>query len=274
MPSPADFVHSHRPPEATDESLVRFVFRDGQNLLVDPEQPDRLLVAGDFAKCLSVPLGCFGGRPCVVVEAPADASAPDGLEFLALRSLHGTMDEALRNLAGGGFQLLHWQRTHRFCGACGTATEPKRDERALACPSCGLLIFPRIDAAIIVGICRGDRLLLAHNQRFRGNMHSLIAGFVEVGETLEQTVAREVREEVGISVGRIRYFGSQSWPFPSTIMLGFTADHAGGELHPDGTEIVSADWFARDKLPEIPGSGSISRRIIDAFVAGDFGVAE
>jgi NAD+ diphosphatase len=152
---------------------------------------------------------------------------------------------------------------------CGTPTEARTNERALVCPACGQLNFPRIDPAVIVGILRDDRLLLAHNRRFRGNMHSLIAGFVEVGETLEQCVAREIREEVGIDVDQIRYFGSQSWPFPSTIMLGFVARHAGGELCPDGDEIVSGDWFARDALPEIPGQGSISRRIIDAFVNGD-----
>ena len=126
MQNPLGFAHSPEPPEPTDEALVRFVFRDGQNLLVDPEQPDRLLVATAFADCPSVPLGCLGGRACLAVEAPADAATPDGLGFLALRSLYGGMDEALRNLAGGGFQLLHWQRTHRFCGVCGTATEPKR----------------------------------------------------------------------------------------------------------------------------------------------------
>lgn len=269
MTGPLDFVPCHTLPDSAAEPHVRFVFRDGQNLLVDPTQPDRLLDALDFAEHPAVPLGRLAGRPCVAIAVEADTPPPAGLEFVGLRALHGVMDEHLRSLAGGGFQLLHWRRTHRFCGACGTPTTAKTDERALVCPSCGQLAFPRIDSAIIVGICRGDQLLLAHNRRFRGNMHSLIAGFVEVGETLEQTVAREVREEVGIDVDRIRYFGSQTWPYPSTIMLGFVAHYAGGELRPDGEEILSADWYSRDALPEIPGPGSISRRIIDAFVTGE-----
>jgi NAD+ diphosphatase len=264
-----DFVHAHELPDPAAEPPIRFVFRDGQNLLVDPGDPDRLLDAIDFAEHPAVPLGRLAGRPCVAVTVPAETAAPAGLEFLGLRALHGVMDEGLRTLAGGGFQLLHWRRTHRFCGACGTENQDKPGERALACPNCGQLAFPRIDPAVIVGIRRDDRLLLAHNRRFRGNMHSIIAGFVEVGETLEQSVAREIREEVGIEVRNIRYFGSQSWPFPSTIMLGFTAEHASGELTPDGDEILTADWFERDRLPEIPGHGSISRRIIDAFVNGD-----
>jgi NAD+ diphosphatase len=264
-----DFVHAHELPDPAAEPPIRFVFRDGQNLLVDPSDPDRLLDAIDFAEHAAVPLGLLAGRPCVAVTVPAGTPAPDGLDFLALRALHGVMDEGLRTLAGGGFQLLHWQRVHRFCGACGTQNEKKSGERALVCPSCGQLAFPRIDPAVICGIRRGDRLMLAHNRRFRGTMHSLIAGFVEVGETLEGAVAREIREEIGIEVKNIQYFGSQSWPYPSTIMLGFVAEHASGELTPDGDEIVTADWFERDQLPEIPGPGSISRRIIDAFVNGD-----
>ena len=144
----------------------------------------------------------------------------------------------------------------------------KADERALSCPACGRLAFPRIDAAIIVGVLRGERLLLAHNRRFRNNLHSLIAGFVEVGETLEGTVAREVREEVGHRGRHHPLLREPELAFPSTIMLGFVAEHAAGELRPDGDEIAAADWFARGQLPEIPPPGSISRRIIDAFAAG------
>ena len=197
MEARLDFVGSPEPPPPGEPLLVRFVFREGQNLLVDPARPDRLLAAPEFADLPMVPLGRLCGRPCVAVEAPAAAAAPEGLAFVGLRSLHGGMDEGLRNLAGGGFQLLHWRRTHRFCGACGTPTVAKADERALSCPACGHLAFPRIDAAIIVGVRRGERLLLAHNRRFRNNMHSLIAGFVEVGETLEEAVATyEVRERL------------------------------------------------------------------------------
>ena len=140
-------------------------------------------------------------------------------------------------------------------------------DRALACPSCRNTIYPRISPAVIVAITSGGRLLLARSGRFPGQrMFSVIAGYVEPGETLEDCVRREIREEVGLEVRRIRYFGSQAWPFSGSLMVGFTAEHAGREITVDGREILEADWFAPDRLPEIPGKISIARELIDWFV--------
>jgi NAD+ diphosphatase len=139
-------------------------------------------------------------------------------------------------------------------------------ERAKVCPKCGYLAYPRIAPAIIVAILNGDKILLAHNRNFRNNIYSLIAGYVEPGETFEQCVAREVGEEVGIRVKNIKYFGSQPWPFPYSIMVAFTAEYDGGEITPDGFEIVDAGWYSHDNLPFIPAKGSVARKLIDLYI--------
>jgi len=164
-------------------------------------------------------------------------------------------------------QIVNWDHTHQFCGQCGTPTVYRTAERARECPSCGLLSFPRVSPAIIVLVERGRQFLLARNHRFPPGRYSIIAGFVEPGETLEQAVAREIREEVGIQVSQIRYFGSQPWPFPHSLMVGFTAQYAGGEIHIDPAELEDAGWFTPDKLPDLPDRISISRRLIDWFLA-------
>jgi NAD+ diphosphatase len=162
--------------------------------------------------------------------------------------------------------MLEWDRGNRFCGACGAPLAMRSDVRAKECTACGRLVFPRISPAIIVAIERGARLLLARSARFAEELYSVLAGFVEPGETLEEAVYREVKEEVGITVKNIRYFGSQPWPFPDSLMVGFTAEYDAGEIAIDGEEIVAARWFAADQLPSIPGPISIARRLIDAFI--------
>lgn len=164
-------------------------------------------------------------------------------------------------------QLVEWERTHRFCGRCATPTEPAMGERARRCPTCGLLAFPRLAPAIITLIERDDgRALLARGRTFPIPMYSCIAGFVEPGETLEQAVHREVREEVGVALDNVRYWASQPWPFPHSLMLGFTAEWAGGEIVIDEAEIVDAKWFSADDLPPIPPGISIARRLIDDWI--------
>ena len=144
--------------------------------------------------------------------------------------------------------------------------EEQSADRSKRCPACGLVSYPRISPAVIVAITRGDRLLLAANRRHAGAMYSVLAGFVEPGESLEECVHREIREEVGLEVTDVRYFGSQSWPFPNSLMVAFTAAHAAGEIAVDPEELVEARWFAPGELPPIPGCGTISRRLIDGFV--------
>jgi NAD+ diphosphatase len=167
------------------------------------------------------------------------------------------------------YHILQWRKDSAFCGACGSVNGDAPEELARLCPVCGRLEFPRISPAIIVLVIRDDgRVLLAHNKKFNNNVYSLIAGFTEAGENLETTVAREVEEEVGLQVRDTRYAGSQPWPFPNSLMIGFTTRYAGGGIRPDGEEIVDARWFGRDSLPELPGKGSVSRYIIDRWIEG------
>jgi NAD+ diphosphatase len=166
---------------------------------------------------------------------------------------------------------MEWDRTHQFCGRCGAPMERVPNERAKKCTVCGLTNYPRLSPAIIIAVTRmieGEkRILLARNHRFPAGRYSVLAGFVEPGESLEECAAREVMEEVGIEIGNIRYFGSQPWPFPNSLMLGFTADYQVGDFHLEDAEIAEAGWFSANNLPNLPQKPSIARQLIDAFVA-------
>lgn len=195
-------------------------------------------------------------------DLPADHFLSD------LRSLHGRLSDAEWNIAGRATQLLDWQRDHRFCGRCGRETEPAPNMRAMRCPHDGTTAFPRLSPAVIVLIERADgRCLLGRNGLWDIPMYSTLAGFVEPGETLEDTVHREVFEEVGVRVRDIRYFGSQPWPFPNSLMLGFVAEYDGGEISVDGEEVVDAGWFAPDELPMTPPTMSIAGQLIADWIA-------
>jgi NAD+ diphosphatase len=211
-------------------------------------------------------IGTFAGVACFALDMPDEAPAPEGHAFLGLRPLATRLPEGLFAAAGRAVQIVEWDRTHRFCGRCATPTVDAEGERAKLCPSCGLLAFPRLSPAVIVRVTRGDEILLAHGTRFPARIFSVLAGFVEPGESLEGAVVREIEEEVGIRVGRVRYFGSQPWPFPHSLMIGFTAEHESGELAPDPAEIVEAGLFTADAMPPLPPPYSIARRLIDTFV--------
>ena len=190
-----------------------------------------------------------------------------GWRFAGLRSLFFTLPEPLLALAARAFQIVEWDRTHRYCGRCGTPTRDKPGERAKECPACGHVAYPRVSPAMMVLVTRGRELLLARAHRFPPRMYSALAGFVEPGETIEDCIRREVREEVGIEVAGITYFASQSWAFPHSLMIAYTAEYAGGELAPDDHGDRRRAWFALDAVPELPPSVSIARRLIDATVA-------
>ena len=210
-------------------------------------------------------LGRYDGLPCHAVDL-ADESLPAGMDFKDLRQVYGLLEEDLFVLGGRAVQIVEWDRTHQYCGRCGSRTQTKETERAKVCPRCGLHSFPRLSPAIIVAVERGDEVLLARSAHFPQGMFSVLAGFVEPGETIEECVVREVKEEVGITVGNVRYFGSQPWPFPNSLMLGFTAEYVDGELELDPTEIAEAGWFRANSLPSIPGRISIAGRMIRWFV--------
>jgi len=209
-------------------------------------------------------LGLLAGRACWGVDVDDHADAAPG--FAPLMRLYGAIPDDQWTVAGRAVQLVEWERTHRFCGRCGTATEVAPGERAKRCPSCGLLAYPRLAPAVITLVERGDEVLLARGRQFPMAMYSCLAGFVEPGETLEEAVRREVREEVGIELAEARYVASQPWPFPHSLMIGFTATWAGGEIVCDPTEIADAGWYRVDALPMIPPRMSIARSLIDAWI--------
>jgi len=217
-------------------------------------------------------LGRLDGRHCYAVEVAEDAPPPEGMTFEGLRQVYGRLDEDLFWLAGRAVQIVDWDRSHQFCGRCGARTVTRTAERANECPQCGLLHFPRLAPAIIVLVERGNQMLLAKSRRFPTVMYSTLAGFVEPGETLEEAVIREVKEETGVTVSNVRYFGSQPWPFPHSLMIGFTAKYAGGEISLDDAEIEDANWFTIDNLPPLPGKISIARKLIDSFLEKQGGV--
>lgn len=210
-------------------------------------------------------LGRYDGRPCYAVDL-AEETVPNGMDFKDLRQAYGSMEEDLFVLGGRAVQVVEWDRTHQYCGRCGSKTFTKDNERAKACPECKLMNFPRLSPAVIMAVEKGDELLLARSAHFPTGMFSVLAGFVEPGETIEECVVREVKEEVGVTVGNVRYVASQPWPFPNSLMLGFTAEYIEGDLNLDPAEIAEAGWFTADALPSIPGRISIARRLIDRFL--------
>jgi len=211
-------------------------------------------------------LGALADETYFAAACPDQWAAPTGKTFQSIRRLFDRLPEPVMRLAGRAYELVTWDRTTRYCGVCGAATRRKSEELAKVCPDCGQELFPQVAPAVIMAVVKGDRLLLARSPRFPREMYSVLAGFVEPGETLEECVRREVREEVGIEVDQIEYFGSQPWPFPNSLMVGFTARHAGGEIAIDGREIIEADWYDAASLPGIPSRVSIARQLIDWFV--------
>jgi NAD+ diphosphatase len=242
---------------------------------------DALLVAGGDAS-IALPaeppagqelvLGSLGDRACVAVDCN-DRPPPELLRAVGLRELYGLFRAECWAIASVAVQIVVWDRQHRFCGRCATATERRTYERSRYCPNCGLSAYPRITPAIIVLVTRGEHeelALLAWGRRARGRHYSTLAGFVEPGEELEQTVRREVFEETAIEVTGIQYFGSQPWPFPHQLMLGFRARWAAGEIRVQESELVEARWFLPDEVDQVTasrGDFSIAGRLIDAWIA-------
>lgn len=252
---------------------VWFVFRGGDVLVLASGDDRRVLPSSsDLLRWALQPgrtsfLGRLAGTGVFAAELPVDVPAPEQTMFRGLRAMYGLVDDQVFALAGRAFQILEWQRNHQFCGRCGTPTEQAPGERAKRCPACGLLSFPRLSPAVIVLVERGDDVLLARHTRSTDGMYALLAGFVEPGESIEEAICREIREETGIEVDRLAYFGSQPWPFPHQLMIGFTAQYAGGEIEVDGTEIADARWFSAHAMPKVPARLSIARRLIDAYAA-------
>jgi NAD+ diphosphatase len=270
---PAGYAPAIQPPVEAPGNSLWFVFRGAELLVTAPptvalphcNHPNNL---GMMAQRIQY-LGVLGQQHCFAAGLAADVVAPQGWVWQGLRGLFGALDDAQFALAGRALQIVEWDRTHQYCGACGVATVARTSERSRECPACGLVVYPRLAPAVMGLVRRGRELLLARSPRFAKGMYSALAGFVEPGETLEQCLEREVYEEVGIRVCKVRYFASQPWPFPHSLMIAFFADHESGEIRIDGAEIEDARWFDvenLENLPRLPARISIARRLIDAAI--------
>lgn len=281
MHTPSGFTPGHALPDTLPEDALVFAF-SGTRLLVAgsedarPADTTRLPTWNEFLafgrSADAHFLGELAGRACVAVHLdPAGTRSPlappDGWRLSGLRPLFFALPEEIVALAGRAFQIVEWDRTHRFCGHCGTPMRTRPGERARECPSCGHTAYPRVSPAMMVLVTRGRELLLARANRPGNTMFSALAGFVEPGETIEDCIHREVREEVGLEVAEPVYFGSQSWAFPHSLMIAFTAEYAGGEIRPDVAEIAEAHWFTPENMPKRPPSLSIAWRLIDSTAA-------
>ncbi len=279
-PTGYTFHSAVTPPADANTPAYWFVFQEN-NLLVRANGDGATVLQSTAPDNMELPLlrrnylGSLtldGQAPvlCYAAEADGRAPLPHGISAEGLRQLYGRLPDPLFQIAGRAVQIVDWDRTHQFCGRCGTPVESQPTERAKKCPACGLTNFPRLSPAIIIAIVRhtqeGPRLLLARNHRFPQGRYSILAGFVEPGESLEECAHREVMEEVGIAIRNVKYIASQPWPFPNSLMLGFTAEYAGGDFALEEAEIAEAGWFAPDALPGLPPPPSIARRLIDWFV--------
>lgn len=294
--SPDGYVHLVSPfsdrSEALSSAQVRieghwFVFR-GDQLLVEvgppstePTDDPRIRARPSWARLPFGPgvdplgieavrtlyLGHLGGQHCFTAEAAHGSPPPAGMAWQGLRALFTVLEDAHFALAGRALQIVDWDRNHQYCGRCGAPTESKREERARICRDCRLTCYPKLAPAIMALVRRGREVLLGRSPHFPPGMYSALAGFVEAGETLEQCLEREVLEEVGVRVTNIRYFASQPWPFPNSLMIAFICDYTGGEIVAQESEIEAAAWFDIFQLPQLPSKISIARRLIDGAVS-------
>ena len=244
-----------------------WLFTQGSNIfLINDELPFGSAEEIGIAGLKGMQIGEWCGQPLWLLEEQAG----DEREYVSLRS-QLFRPEAQFNLLGRGVEINHFLKTHQFCGKCGHKTAQTQDELAVQCTHCGYRTYPVICPSIIVAVRRGTQILLANHKRHYqpgGGMYTTLAGFVEVGETFEDTVRREVFEETGIQIKNIRYFGSQPWAFPNSQMVGFLADYESGEIRLQETEIHDAKWFSYNQpLPELPPTGTIARKLIHATLA-------
>jgi NAD+ diphosphatase len=246
-----------------------FVVRDADVLVVERDGTPHLPEADELEPTSGARhfLGTLGERPCYGAPLGPGAEPPPGARFVPARSLFAALDDERIAALGQAIAVVEWDAMHRHCGRCAAPTAPDPRERVRRCGACGATFHPRVAPAVIVLVERDGEVLLARGAGFPPGLFSALAGFVETGETLERAAAREVGEESGVRIDGLRYFGSQPWPFGRSLMVGFHARYAGGELRVDGEEIVEAGWFRPDALPKVPPRTSIARRLIDDFVA-------
>lgn len=268
-------IYSRYGPSVNLESLSEdqsywFIFKSG-NILINPKSNLNIPLHEDLDEINLDPerkhyLGTLLDHPCYVVEVEPETEPEDGMEFMDLRSAYDILDEDIYLLAGRAVQIIDWDKNHMFCGKCGTETMTLEGENAKVCPECGFTSFTRISPAVITAIIKDEKILMAKHSYGLKNRYALIAGFLEAGETLEEAVKREVMEEVGLEVKDIQYFGNQPWPYPNSLMIGFTARYAGGDIRVDGKEIVDAKWFDASEVSRFPSKISIASELVEWFL--------
>ncbi len=249
-----------------------FVFHQNQ-LLVNSDNPVNPIPAFQdvdpfhFKITSQHLIGYWNNKTCFGLDIEQAELLPPKFHFQPLRqaALH-LLSPDIFYLAGRASQILEWDKTHQFCSRCGSVVKASETERVKICPNCKLLFYPRISPSMIVAVTKEDKILLARSPHFTEKVYSILAGFVEPGESAEETVHREVQEEVGIKIKNLKYHHSQPWPFSNSLMLGYTAEYDSGEIVIDGVEIEDAGWFSRDNLPPLPTPISISRKLIDMFI--------
>lgn len=249
-----------------------FIYRNNNLLLIknnnDIKIPTTMEIEslhGDLVGVYNI--GLLNGISCFCGELPSSINIPENFILIPLSETATLFTNDTFSMCGKAYQINYWNQTHKFCGKCGSKTTDSKSEFAKICTNCGFISYPRISPAIIVGITKGDKMLLAHNKNFPNDVHSTIAGFLDPNETLEHCIRREVLEEVGIKIKNIKYFDSQPWPYPNSIMIGFTAEYDSGEISVDGKEITHADWYDRNNLPNLPAETTIARRIINKLLS-------
>ncbi|MBV9850002.1 MAG: NAD(+) diphosphatase [Armatimonadetes bacterium] len=267
-PPQAAFVRAYPPMDPPTGPALWLLLRDGEVLvrggaLIESEGDPR----GDGVNRTPLYLGTLGGRPCLADDLGPQEALPEGCRLVPLRALFGQIGEAEFALAGYASQMLYWRRTSGFCPVCGHEAEMRPGDWGRRCPRCGHVAYPHVTPAVLILVHDGGaRILLGHKPGW-GPRYSILAGFVEPGESLEECVRREVQEEAGLEVADLVYAGSQPWPYPHQLMIGFTARHAAGEPRVDAEELDDARWFTAETLPDLPPPVSLSRQMIDAWTA-------
>lgn len=206
------------------------------------------------------------GIPCKAFDIEKPIDETDKYRMMGLRASHDFIPFQQYDTAGKAAEIMHWDRNSHFCAACGTPMEQK-EPIMKKCPACGREVYPAISAAVLVLIRKGNEILLVHARNFKGTFNSLVAGFLETGETLEECAIREVKEETGLDIKNITYFANQVWPYPSGLMVGFIADYAGGEIQLQEEELSFGAFYTKDNLPELPRKLSLARKMIDWWIA-------
>lgn len=263
-------AHDFKIQVAVANSNYLFLFYKGEILVQENKGIIQIPLLNDISTLSIEPttihsVGLLNDKNCYIGNL-TNKTIPDGFSLRQPRQLYGHLNAEFLKFTWRSFHLVNWLNNNKFCGRCGGKMNLTTDELAMTCIDCDFLVYPRLSPAMIVAVVKDHQILLARSNRFPPGRYSVLAGFVEPGETLEDCVKREIREEVGIEVKNIHYFDSQPWPFPDSLMIAFTAEYLSGELTIDNHEILAADWYSPGNFPNLPGNESIAKRLIDWFV--------